>query len=242
MKKLIILVLLLCTSNALCQDWGASPENYVAHCYDWYGIKISIPNDANATIDNIAWKHNVGYNNTLGGLFSLTVNWTNKECIIMFPIVVDRLIKTGVNSSVDGYMGSINREVLQSFDILDEDLKMRYNYAFCYNPGSHLTTISGNEVRSSTNADKICFYTLDCKEGMFRNTRGKPLSFVPEKYSKIIRVFFLKEGGYHFDALLLMTDEAYKNKAEQLSLLIGMINFDEAKIKEVWDHTECAKQ
>jgi len=155
----------------------------------------------------------------------------------MFPRVVDILIQPGVNSSVDGYMGYVNREILQSFNILDEGLRMRENYTSCYDPSSFLTTISGNEVRTLINADKICYYSLTCKKGMFRNDRGQTLTFAPEEYSNIIRVFFLKEGGYHFDALLLMTDEAYQNRAEHLSILFDMINFDEEKLKMLWERT-----
>ena len=243
MRQFIILAILLWANNAFCQNYRDVPtDNYIKDYYDRYGVKVSIPCDAQASIDNVAWKNNVEFKKTLGGLFSLMVTRTDKQCIIMFPLVVDKLIQTNINSSVNGYMGYIHREILQSYNVLDENLRMRNNYSSCYDPGSHLTSITGDEVRSSNNVDKICYYSLACKEGMFRNARGQTLTFVPEEYSHIIRLFFLKEGGYHFDALLLMTDEAYHNRAKYISDLTGMITFDEERIKDVWEHTEASSK
>ena len=65
--------------------------------------------------------------------------------------------------------------------------------------------------------------------------KERSTSFDSSIYKKAVHAFILKEGGYHYDVLLLLTDEAAKNSMKYIGDLFGTISFDEEVIRERWN-------
>ena len=160
----------------------------------------------------------------------------DRNCVIMYSRYIDRVILTGEIPNTDSYMYRINSELLYAEDVFAKTSRNEYLPTLgALDPSGRLTVITGKDVRDSFHADKICYYTTQAFEGSFRTNHGDKLPFEPDESCHIVRVFFLKEGGFHYDVLLLMKEEAYKHRGKYIEDLFGTIIFNDEEVNKVWE-------
>lgn len=200
-------MLLLPLGNLFAQE----PQNTFDLAYKSFGVKISTPSGYSAKEVNMVWKGSNENSKILNGLFTAAAFSGDGQCAILYSMPAYNYITKGVDDSVNGYMGCIFREVFQVHNLIDEDSKHLEEKPSSYDPLVFLNEISGADVRKAFNADKLCYHCAPLSDGMIYGTKGAALSFDASIYKKAVHVFILKEGGYHYDVLLLLTDEGSKN-------------------------------
>lgn len=224
-------MLLLPLGNLFAQE----PQNTFDLAYKSFGVKISVPDGYVAKEVNMIWQGNSENSKIKNGLFTTAAFSSDGQCAILYSMPAYNYITKGVDDSVNGYMGYIYREVFQVHNLIGEDSKHLEGKPSSYDPLVYLNEISGADVRQAFNADKLCYHSAPLSEGMVYGTKGAELSFDSSIYKKAVHVFILKEGGYHYDVLLLLTDKAAKNSMKYIGDLFGTIRFEEEAIKERWN-------
>ena len=241
MKQFAVFVMLFFGASAFCQETGKDNPLF-SEKYEWNGISISAPDGYSAKKVKVAWKVNKEYSHKYGSIFDVAATSKDNQCIILYPLIQPRLITRGVDDCIEGEMGRINREVLQSKNVIDENGKHKGNDTKDFWPGKFLTYISGEAIRNSFGADEMCLYSIATTDSKFNEQESKSLSFTPENYPYLIRVFLLKEGGANYDVLLLLSKEAEQVKEKYIKNLFGSIVFDAKKIQETWEIIEPAEK
>lgn len=96
-----------------------------------------------------------------------------------------------------------------------------------------LSCISGEQVRSICNADRIYYYDVDLSKTKFVRTKGRSLISIDGlTYAK--RVYICKEGGYYLTFLVLLPNDDEKLFLNILMDVSREIWFNGEEIRKKW--------
>lgn len=228
----ILAGLLLCGPRANGQDTAFSYLN------DRFGITVNAPEGFNVeATETITWKPNVNSKQKYSGsFFNVTAVSADGNCLILYPEFLNHMLVKGKEDRLDGHMALINREMMEGFGALDgTGMTTLYTSKVddLFYAEDHLTKITGESVRSMTGADMVCFYDLPAETSEFKCTKSTALDNFKAK--TLTRVHILKEGGSHFDVIMLMNESGEAFKWHYLQQVLSNIHFDGDRIQKSWE-------
>lgn len=197
-----------------------------------YGIELSIPIGYVANDCKIIWSPNDAQKHYLG-VFDIAACSPDNNCMILYPEFVFRLLHKGEDSS-DGRLRYMAREIMEGTKLLDEEYRYTDNRGPLFWVGDNVSTVSGQWVNKSFNADKVFIYPLPRNHSAFKVNKGvMPISI--DSFQHLIRVYFTRKEGAYCDLLMLLTDDGMEDAEKYLSDLKGNIRFDDRIIHEKWE-------
>ena len=204
--------------------------------YEWCGISVKVPDGFLAEEADMIWKPNKTFEHKHSGRFiNVMAKSDDGNCVLLYTKALHRLIKKGKEDRIDGQMALISREMMEGMGILDESgmttLKNSDSNDLFYTE-EHITRITGESVRKMTGADLVCFYDLPVENSEFTKESSKLDGFQPKT---LTRIHIIKEGGAHYDIIMLLNESGTKFKWTYLQAFLESINFDSKRISQTWE-------
>ena len=202
------------------------------YLYQLTGIRAGIPAEYDAEFVDIAWNSR----NYVSRLLSVYAKRSDGTCVVLYPIYVPMIVREGVDDNLAGPLRFISPEIRGALEI--GEAKPVRESAAAFWAGDHLTTLEGKLVHDLCQADRLYLYELPRTSAVFSAVKGKrPLPAGLDAYGTYLtRVWIVKEGGYNYHLLLLLTDEGKRNEWKYLSEVLGCISFDFQRMRECWVH------
>ncbi len=205
--------------------------------YKSYGISVTVPENYHAGETSIIWKANRKYQHHFSGMIiNVCAESPDENCIILYPTFVVKLLQDGKEDRLDGQMALINRELMEGLDVLSESGMTTIRNAKTselYYMEDHITKITGESVRRMTGADMVCYYDIPINNSEFISNKPSAIdSFNP---SMLTRIHILKEGGSHYDVIMLLNESGIALKGYYIQQVLANIHFDKKRIQETWE-------
>ena len=198
----------------------------------YFGIELSIPIDYTATDCKIIWSPDNAQKHYLG-IFNIAACSPDKNCMILYPEFLFNLLHKGEDSA-DGRLRYMAREIMEGTKLLDEEYRYTDKRGPLFWVEDNLSTVSGQWVNKTFNADKLFIYTLPLINSAFNINMGVlPTSI--DSFHHLIRIYFTRKEGAYCDLLMLLTDDGMDDAEKYLSDLKGHIKFDDKIIHEKWE-------
>lgn len=96
----------------------------------------------------------------------------------------------------------------------------------------HITRITGESVRQMTGADLVCLYDLPVENFEFFKGASELAGF---QTKTLTRIHIMKEGGAHYDIIMLLNESGAKFKWDYLQSFLESIHFDAKRVSETWE-------
>lgn len=203
----------------------------LAYYYERNGIMITVPEGYTVLKDSLVALWNFpedrkGIKNAdIVGSFECCLESPDKSLWVLFPGIMNSLIKEGRDDRLDHPKRFASRELAKYYDNLDNGP---------YYVDDHMTCLSGKYVRERTNADIVYYYELPLKGYRLEHKDLTPALEVRDNY-RFWRFYICKAGGYMMNFLVIDrtgTDDMIINHMDEV---LSSIWFDSDKIREVWE-------
>ena len=231
MSRAFYLRTILLASLLSVQFLHAQDPKSLAYIYERSGIKITVPEGYTVLKDSLfaLWnfpKDRKDIKNTdIVGMFECCLESPDKSLWVLFPGIMNSLIKEGRDDRLDHPKRFASRELAKYYDNLDNGP---------YYVDDHMTCLSGKYVRERTNADIVYYYELPLKGYRLEHKDLTPALEVRDNY-RFWRFYICKAGGYMMNFLVIDrtgTDDMIINHMDEV---LSSIWFDSYKIREVWE-------
>lgn len=232
MLPAIAIALMLACSN----EAKGQVDSIMNEQYEWCGISVKVPDGFRAEEADMIWKPNKTFEHKHSGRFiNVMAKSDDGNCVLLYTKALHRLIKKGKEDRLDGQMALISREMMEGMGILEESGmttlgKSDSNDLFYAE--DHVTRITGESVRKMTGADLVCFYDLPAENSEFTKESSGLDGFLPKT---LTRIHVIKEGGAHYDIIMLLNESGTKFKWTYLQSFLESINFDSKRISQTWE-------
>lgn len=204
--------------------------------YDWCGISVKVPEGFHAEETDIIWKPNKTFDHQFSGRFiNVLAKSDDGDCILLYTKGLDRLLHKGKQDRLDGQMALISREMMEAMGILDKSGMAnigKSDVKDLFYAEDHITRITGESVRQMTGADLVCLYDLPVENSEFSRESSKLGGFQPKT---LTRIHIMKEGGAHYDIIMLLNESGSKSQWGYLQSFLKSIHFDAKRISETWE-------
>lgn len=230
--RFIFLISLLCGECLTSQAQTTYIDSLLHSKLHNYGIELSLPVDYTANNCKTIWGPNNAQKHYLG-VFDIAALSPDKNCMILYPEFLFRLLHEGEDSA-DGRLRYIAREILEGTNLLDEEYRYTDRRGPLFWVEDNISTVSGQWVNKTFNADRIFIYELPLINSVFNvNIGAFPTSI--DSFHHLIRIYFTKKEGAYCDLLMLLTVDGMDDVERYLSDLKGHIRFDDKIIHEKWE-------
>lgn len=231
MSRAFYIRAILLASLLSVQFLNAQGLKSLAYYYERNGIMITVPEGYTVLKDSLValWnfpKDRKDIKNTdIVGMFECCLESPDKSLWMLFPGIMNPLIKEGRDDRLDRPKRFASRELAKYYDNLDNGP---------YYVDDHMTCLSGKYVRERTNADIVYYYELPLKGYRLEHKDLTPALEVRDNY-RFWRFYICKAGGYMMNFLVIDrtgTDDMIINHMDEV---LSSIWFDSDKIREVWE-------
>lgn len=234
MSTLILALLLTGTHQAKAQT-----DPIFNILYERYGVSAQVPDGFHVEEADIIWKANKTYERNFSGrIVNVLAKSDDGNCILLYPNALQSLLIKGKEDRLDGQMALINREMMEGFGILSESGMTTINNtsaADLFYAEEHITRISGESIVRMTGADLVCLYDLPVENTEFFRGASKLEGF---NSKTLTRIHVIKEGGAHYDIIMLLNEDGAKRNWTYLQSFLENIRFDSKRIRQTWEVIE----
>lgn len=231
MSRAFYLRTILLASLLSVQFLHAQDPKSLAYIYERSGIKITVPEGYTVLKDSLfaLWnfpKDRKDIKNTdIVDMFECCLESPDKSLWMLFPGIMNPLIKEGRDDKLDRPKRFASRELAKYYDNLDNGP---------YYVDDHMTCLSGKYVRERTNADIVYYYELPLKGYRLDHKDLTPALEVRDNY-RFWRFYICKAGGYMMNFLVIDRTGSDDMIINHMDEVLSSIWFDSDKIREVWE-------